>query len=61
MAQYNGENIYGNLGCPKGGQWSSSFKIVIIGVVSVSIFYIAKYYGDNVLDMLDYPKDVLAA
>ena len=30
---------------------SSSFKIVIIGVVSVSIFYIDKYYGDNVHDI----------
>ena len=62
MAQYDVENIYGNLGCPKGGLVaSSSFKIVIIGVDSVSIFYEAKYYGDKVRDMLDCPKDVLAA
>ena len=46
-------------GLPQGG--SSFFKIVIIGVVSVSIFYIAEYHGDNIHDMLDCSKNVLAA
>ena len=46
-------------GLPQG--WSSFFKIVIIGVVSVSIFYTAKYYGDNTHNMLNCSKDVLAA
>ena len=46
-------------GLPQGR--SSSFKIVIIGVVSVSIFYIAEYHGDNIHDMLDCSKNVLAA
>ena len=53
--QYDGEKF----GLPQ--RWSCSFKIIIIGVVSVYIFYIAKYYDDNVHDMFNCPKDVLAA
>ena len=59
MAQYDGENIYyGNLGRPKGGLVASKSSL---SEEFQCLYFIAKYYGGNVHDILDCPKVVLAA